>query len=212
VEAVTSPPESATQAAAPLGTPPRVLAAPAGAGDRPLQTRIGLINMTRVLKGSKKVQALQADVRLKTQEAKQKTDHLQKQAQDYQARCTDPATPAASRDQLAQKVLDLRREIEDVQHQANARVAKASGDGLAAAYREIERVANRIAKAKGLELVLFYTDAITEEDYYEPGALQRKMSQHGALVPMIASPGMDITDALIDGLNRMYVPADGPRP
>ena len=69
----------------------------------------------------------------------------------------------------------------------------------------------RIAKANGLELVLFYTDVVTEADFYNPDNLQRKLSQPGALMPMIVAPGMDITDSVIEALNRMHAPADGPR-
>jgi RNA polymerase sigma factor (sigma-70 family) len=199
--------ESGRQAA-----PPRALAARPGDGDRPPQSRIGLINMTRVFKGSKKVQALQADLRLQGQEARQKLDALQKQAHDDQARCDDPATPAGTREQLGQKVRQIRREIEDVEAQLKARMAKANGEGLTGAYREIEGAANRVAKAKGLELVLFYTDAVTEEDFYTPDALQRKLSQPGALVPIIAAPGMDITEAVIEGLNRAEGRPDNLRP
>jgi RNA polymerase sigma factor (sigma-70 family) len=206
----TSPP--AAEQGHQAGAPPRALAARAGDRDRPLQSRIGLINMTRVLKGSRKVQALQADLRLQGQEARQKLDALQKQAQDAQARCDNPATPAGTREQLAQEVRRLRRQVEDEEAQLKSRVAKASGEGLTAAYREIEGAANRVAKAKGLELVLFYTDAVTEEDFYTPDALQRKLSQPGALVPMIAAPGMDITEAVIEGLNRAEGRPDNPRP
>jgi RNA polymerase sigma factor (sigma-70 family) len=192
------------------GAPPRALAPPAGEGARPPQTRIGLINMTRVLKGCKKVQASQADLRAQAHESQQKLAALQKQVQEFQARCDDPATPAADREQLAQKVRQLRRQIQDEGQQAQARLSKASGDTVAAAYREVEGAANRVAKQKGLELVLFYTDAVTEEDFYDPGALQRKLSQPGALVPLVAAPGMDITDIVIESLNGAEARPDGP--
>jgi Skp family chaperone for outer membrane proteins len=168
--------------------------------------------MTRVLKGSKKVQALQADLRGRTQQAQQKLEALKKTLQGIQAESDDPATPAARRDELARKIRQLRRDIEDEQEAARARVGKMSDDALGVAYREVEEAANRIARVKGLELVLFYNDAVTEADFYTPGNLQRKMSQAGALMPMVVAPGMDITDAVIEGLNRAAAPADGPRP
>ena len=65
-------------------------------------------------------------------------------------------------------------------------VDEVSGDALATTYREVEDVARRIANARGLELVLFYNDVVTEADFYTPQTLQRKLSQPGALVPMAA--------------------------
>jgi RNA polymerase sigma factor (sigma-70 family) len=202
--------EPLRQAGAPLGAPPRALAPPAGDGDRPPQSRIGLINMARVLKGSRKIQALQADLRARTQEAQQKLDVLKKQVQQYQADCDQPTTPLGMREQLAQKVRQLRREIEDESERARARMTRANGDVLTAAYREVEEVANRIAKAKGIELVLFYSDAVTQEDFYNPDSLQRKLSHPGALVPMMVAPGMDITEAVTEALNRAYAPSGSP--
>ena len=55
--------------------------------------------------------------------------------------------------------------------------------------------------------MLFYTDAVTEDDFYNPNNLQRKLSQPGALVPMVVAPGMDVTDVVIEGLNKAYAPA-----
>jgi RNA polymerase sigma factor (sigma-70 family) len=203
--------EPPRQAGASPGAPPRALAPPVGDAARPLQTRIGLINMARVLKGAKKIQALQAEMRARTKEAQQKLDALKKKVQDYQATCDAPATPASSREQIAQDIRRLKREIEDEEARARAHVTKVSGEGLTAAYREVEEAAHRIAKLRGLELVLFYTDVVTEEDFYTPTNLQRKLSQPGALVPMMVAPGMDITDVVIERLNAQ-APSDGPRP
>jgi RNA polymerase sigma factor (sigma-70 family) len=211
-----SPPSAAGtlgQAEKPLGAPPRALAPPAGNGSRPSQTRIGLINMSRALKGSRKFQALQADLRARVQRAQQKLAGLTREVRNLQAECDAPATPAARREECARRIRELRRQIEDEQKSAQARMTKRSGDAFAALYREIEGAAKRVAKLKGLELVLFYTDAVTEADYYNPGNLQRKMTQPGALMPMIVTaPGMDVTDTVIDALNRMASGSKRARP
>jgi RNA polymerase sigma factor (sigma-70 family) len=194
------------------GAPPRVLATPAKEGARPVQTRIGLINMTRVLKGSRRLQALQADFRTQMQTAQQKLEALKTAAAKLQAEHTDPATPAARREECARQVRQLHREMEDEQESARTAVEKKNGDVVRLMYREVEDLANRIARTRDLDLILFYTDAVTEEDFYNPSNLQRKMTQPGALVPMVASPGMDITDSVIEALDRNHAPAEGPRP
>jgi RNA polymerase sigma factor (sigma-70 family) len=194
---------------APAGPPPRALAPPGGA--RPLQTRIGLINLTRVLKGSKKFQAAQADLRARMEQAQQKLDALRKQAQKSQAESDDPATPPGRREQSEWQLRRLKKEMEDEEQRARGMMDKMSGDALTAMYREVEDAAHRLANANGLELVLFYNDAVTEADFYNPKALERKLSQPGALMPMVVSPGMDITAAVIDVLNRMQAPAEGGR-
>ena len=49
---------------------------------------------------------------------------------------------------------------------------------------------------------MFYTDAVSEADFYNPTTLQRKLTQPGALMPLIVAPGMDVTEAVVEALNR----------
>jgi RNA polymerase sigma factor (sigma-70 family) len=201
------------QGEAPLGAPPRALAPAAGAGPRPLHTRIGLINMSRALKGCRKFQALQADLRAEARQAQRKLEGLTREVGGLQVECDAPATPPARREECARRIRELKGQIEEARQGAQARMAKVSGDAFAALYREVEGAADRVAKSRGLELVLFYTDAVTEADYYNPGNLQRKMTQPGALMPLIvAAPEMDITNTVIEVLNRTAAGPKGRRP
>jgi RNA polymerase sigma factor (sigma-70 family) len=196
---------------APAGPPPRALAPPAGEGAHPLQTRIGLFNMTRVLKASKKFQAIQTDQRAKTQTFQEKLERMKKQFQMYQAEADNPADSASRREDSARQALQLKRQMEDEETSAKRLLTKANDDAIAKIYRDVEDAANRIAKLKGLELVLFYTDAVTEADYYTPHNLQRKLST-SALMPMIVAPGMDITDTVIEAIDRRAAPSEGQQP
>jgi Skp family chaperone for outer membrane proteins len=198
-------------AEAPPGPPPPAVAPPAGGGARALQTRIGLINLTRALKSSRRFQSFQADRRIKTLHWQKKLDALKTQLQQCQAEIDDPATPAGRREQSMNQVIQIKRQMEDEQATAGTLVAKMNADAFTTMYRDVEDAARRIAKTQGLELVLFYTDAVTEADFYNAKNLERKMSQPGALMPMIVSPGMDISETVIEALNRALVPPDGPR-
>jgi RNA polymerase sigma factor (sigma-70 family) len=191
---------------APAGAPPRALAPPGGDGAR-LQTRIGLINLTRVVKGSKRFQAFQEDLRTRLQEAQRKVEALKSRVDVLKRQSAE----ADRRDELEDQVRQLTREIEDEQERAKRLLNKREGDALTTIYREIEEAARRFAQAQGLELVLFYNEAATEAEFYSPANVQRRLSQPGALMPLVVSPGMDITDRVIDVLNRAHVPPDGRR-
>jgi RNA polymerase sigma factor (sigma-70 family) len=195
---------------APAGSPPRALAPPVGGAARPLRSRIGLINLTRAFKGSKKYQALQADLRAQSRQLGQKLEVLKKQWQALQEEAAVPTTPADRRERLGGQLLQLQREVEDESASAKKKITRLEGDALTRMYREIEEVARRIAQRDDLELVLFYNDTSTEADYYSPSNLQRKLSQPG-LVPMIVSPGMDITEKVVEALNQMDRSSGGPR-
>jgi hypothetical protein len=47
---------------------------------------------------------------------------------------------------------------------------------------------------------------VTEADFYHPNNVQRKMTQPGVLMPMIVAPGMEITETVIDVLNKTAAP------
>jgi RNA polymerase sigma factor (sigma-70 family) len=196
----------------PPGAPPRALATPAGEGARAPQTRIGLINLKRVFKGAKKLQAVQADLRTRMGQFQRDLEMLKKQVQQIQAECDDPTTPAGRREELGLQIKRINRESEDKRESARELMGKLQGDAVVTAYREVEEAAKRIANVRGLELVLFYNEALTEADFYNPRNLEAKLSQPGALIPMVVAPGMDITEAVIEALNRASAPGSGVRP
>jgi RNA polymerase sigma factor (sigma-70 family) len=189
---------------------PFAFPAPGGVGGRPAQTRIGLINMTHVLKGSKKFQALQADQHARTQQMQKRLDVLKAQVQKFQDESVNPTATAGQREQAAKGLRQLQRQMEDEAETAKSELSKLSGDAFSQMYREVTEAAQRFASANGLELVLFYTDAVTEADFYQPANLQRKMTQPGALMPMVVAPGMDISDAVMKILNAQVVVPKGP--
>jgi Skp family chaperone for outer membrane proteins len=78
-------------------------------------------------------------------------------------------------------------------------------------YREVEEAARRVASRDALDLVLFYNDAVTAADFYNAANLQRKMTQPGALMPLVVAPGMDITDTVLEALNLQAGTPKGPR-
>jgi RNA polymerase sigma factor (sigma-70 family) len=190
---------------------PFVFPSPGGTGGRPAQTRIGLIHLNRVLKGSKKFQALQAEQNALTRQTQQRLNAWHQEIQRYQALLADPAVTADQRDQAERDKRHLQRQVEDETQATKTKLNKLMDDALGRLYREVLQVAQRIASVRGLELVMFYNDAVTEADFFQPANLQRKMMQPGALMPMVVAPGMDISDAILEALNAHVDAEKGPR-
>jgi RNA polymerase sigma factor (sigma-70 family) len=189
----------------------RPLAPPAAPGaSRVAQpTRVGLINMTQVFKASKKFLAIQAEVHARTMQMQQKQDALKAKLQKYLTDSSVPGETAAERERSAR---ELQRQMQDQAHEAEGELGKLTGEAFTRMYREVEDAASRIAKAQGLDLVMFYTDAVTTADFYNPTNLQRKLTQPGVLMPLIVAPGMDITDTVVEALNRQIVVPEGALP
>jgi hypothetical protein len=66
---------------------------------------------------------------------------------------------------------------------------------------DVEAATRRYAKANDLELVLHYNDAVTTEEVWSPKSIARK-AQAGALMPLYAAEGLDITKEIVAALNR----------
>jgi RNA polymerase sigma factor (sigma-70 family) len=200
------PAEAVTPPARPFLYP-----SPGGVGGRPAQTRIGLINLARVIKGSKKFQAFQAGERARTQQFQKRLDTLKARARKYEIESTDPAATASEREYAVRQLRQLQRQMDEEAATAKSELSQLSGEAFSRMYRDVAEAAQRFANANGLELVLCYNEAVTEADFYQPANLQRKMTQPGALMPMVVAPGMDISDAVLEALNaRVVVPPKGP--
>jgi Skp family chaperone for outer membrane proteins len=194
---------STAPAAEQTGSAPHPLAPPA-VGTRSLHTRIGLINMARVLKDSKLGQTVEADLRRQTQQLQKDLASLRKQLQHNSAVYLDPATAPREKERLNRDFRLLQRDMQEEEAAARAKLAELNGKACIRVYRAVEDAANRIAKSQDLELVMFYTDAVTEADYYSPENMQHKLTQSGVLMPMVVAPGMDITETVIAALNHQY--------
>jgi Skp family chaperone for outer membrane proteins len=194
--------EPPPDAEAPPAAAPAALAPAPREGAPPLRTRIAVLNLARVFKRSKKCQALEANLRAKMTQAQRKVEALNKEVRRHQEVTDAPGTSADRREEHSWAITQLKRQIEDEQAHAKEMIERTNGETLAAMYREVAETARRVANARDFELVLFCNEAVTDADLTNPVNLQRKLS-HGALMPMVVAPGMDITDAVTDALNQM---------
>jgi Skp family chaperone for outer membrane proteins len=118
-------------------------------------------------------------------------------------------TTDAEREKIRPRMAQLRLDGELKQEAAKKELVKINGDAAIQIYKEVEDAVNLYARSNNLELVLFYNDAITAEDYYHPANLQRKLTQPAAVMPIFVTPGMDISNQVVNNLNAKYASAAG---
>jgi Skp family chaperone for outer membrane proteins len=136
---------------------------------------------------------------------------LKADIQKYKTDSVDPDTTPGKREQALKRQREIERQMMDETETVNHELSRLNGEAFSRIYREVADAARRIASVKDLELVMVYNDAVTEADFYEPANLQRKMMQPGALMPMVVSPGIDITDDVLAALNAQPAAPKGPR-
>jgi Skp family chaperone for outer membrane proteins len=173
------------------------------------RTRVALLNLSYVIKNYAKFKTFQEEMK-QAFEPYQKKDTAKKQALEALTKeAQQPGVTDAKREELTQKAKGIQREIEDNGAEAKAWLGRKTDEQMKILYLDIMDASQRYARAHDFELVLHYNDATTREDFLSPQNIARKL-QAGALMPLYAVQGLDISKEVVDNLNS-YLQA-GPAP
>jgi outer membrane protein len=166
------------------------------------RTRIALVNLTYVIKNYEKFKTFQTEIK-EAFEPFQKSDRDRKQeAEVLSKQLQDGNLAGKQRADLEKKLKDLQRAIEDNNAAAKEVLQKKGDEQMKILYMDVSDAAERHAKAHDFELVLHYNDATTREDFLSAPNIARKL-QAGALTPLYAVPGLDISKQIVEALNEM---------
>jgi Skp family chaperone for outer membrane proteins len=179
--------------------------APAAA---PLRTRIALLNIPYILRYYHRAITFQNEMKVAAEPFQKRETDFSKELEATGKEVQDPKLPPAKREELEWKVKGLQRQIEDNRTAAQMALRKKADEQLVLIYRDIQDAAKRYARAHEFDVVLHYNDAITEQDYYSAANIARKL-QVGTLMPLYASPGMDISQEIVNTLNYNAPAAQG---
>jgi Skp family chaperone for outer membrane proteins len=168
----------------------------------PLRTRIGLLNLSHVIKSYAKYQAFEREWQEALKGYDKTIENKRNLMTGWQKQLEKEVDPA-KRDQYEGYVRQLQREMQDVGEDAKKQLGKKRDEQAVIIYKEIEQAVQVYARAQDLELVLHFNDAIVPQDLHSPMNVQRKL-QIGACMPMYSHPQMDITQAVITMLNDQY--------
>lgn len=169
------------------------------------RTRVALLNLAYVIKNYKKWEGFQAEIKANFKDFELKVQAKQKMMEDYAKQIQDPKSTATAdqKEAYAKEITKLKREIEDINNEAKGYLGTKSDNQMVILYKEVQDAAQRYAVAHNYEMVLHYTDAVTQQDYYSPANIARKL-QAGALMPLYATPGLDISQEVVIALNSAY--------
>lgn len=174
-----------------------------------LRSKVALLNLSHVLKNYTKAIAIQNDLKdmfqpLQTRQ-KAKAAQMQQLAKEAQVK-------PDQREILERQARALKRELEDLDNEAQTLLGKKQDETLVALYKDVQDASSRVAMSSGFDMVLHYNDATTSAEYWSPANIGRKL-QAGACMPLFYSPGTDISLDVINALNTAYSkahPATGP--
>jgi Skp family chaperone for outer membrane proteins len=162
------------------------------------RTRIALLNLTYVLKNYEKFKTFQEEIK-KAFEPFQKKDQAKKAEAEVLTKEAQTANETR-REEIARQLKAIQREVEDNNAAAKQYLGKKEGEQMKILYLDIMDIAGRYARAHDFELVLHYNDATTQEDFLSIPNIFRKL-QAGALMPLYAVQGLDISKEVVGALN-----------
>ncbi|MBI3824231.1 MAG: OmpH family outer membrane protein [Planctomycetes bacterium] len=144
---------------------------------------------------TKQVKRLQA-------EAKELTDNLTK----WQTALQAGEVPAEKKELYEEKIITARRYLEDLNREARTTIGKKQEANLIQLWKDVREAVKTYSAEHGLDLVIVYGD-VTQADQLDvfPN-ITRKMSalDQGGSLPFFVAPGVDISEGLVQLLNRQY--------
>jgi len=183
-------------------TPPAAAAPATGRG-------VAVFNVPKVMREYKKWQYFAAEVNRDRAEKAALLSKKQSEGIDLQNRIKTEAVKA-KQDEMTQQLILLQRQLEDMEKVARKDIDEKSMAHLRTLFGELRKVVDAVATTNGFDLVLAYPDASTEEEKASPVYLEMKLRTPAAM-PFYVSPGIDITEVVIQTLNKNF-PAPGPIP
>jgi Skp family chaperone for outer membrane proteins len=173
-------------------------------------TRVAVVNINKVLKNYSKAQTLNNAIRGKVQGYAKMMNDKRDEMQRAQAELAKPTTPQAMKENLEKQIVNLQRQLQDIDNDARKVIGKEQGDIAVQIFREIEGVVRAVAASNNFDIVLSYPDATEDNEMYVQDNVVRKLASQAAM-PLYYKPHVDMTAAVIQTLNASYpAPAGTP--
>jgi Skp family chaperone for outer membrane proteins len=174
------------------------------------RTRIGLLNLTCVIKNYNKYKRFQEEIKEIVEPFQNRDAELRAELEKVRAQAKDPSLVPAKNEkgddksqkkELEKKAKEIQRQLDDNSAEAKLKLGKRSDDEMKILFKDVEKAVERYATAHELDLVMHYNDAVTKEDFESAQNIARKLNT-GALMPIYMVSGIDITTEIADDLNQ----------
>lgn len=176
----------------------------------PPRTRIGLLNLTYVIKNYDKYKQFQEEIKevvvpfqKRDTELRAQLEKLRKQAENLSilpAKGENHGKKPA-KEELEEKAKKIQRRLEDNSAAAKVKLGKRSDDEMKLLYLDVYETVQHYAIAHDLDLVMHYNDAVTKDEFLSAQNIARKLNT-GAFMPLYTAADMDLSKEVVDILNR----------
>jgi Skp family chaperone for outer membrane proteins len=172
----------------------------------PGATKVAVFNIGVVFSKYEKALAIKEnmakDMKMLQDEAKQLAQNLNVWQKALQGKDLAPG----KKEQYEEKIIIARRRMEDLERQARAKIGKSGDNNLNVLWKDVREAVKTYATEHGIQLVISYGDPIDTGLIDVLPNITRKMQamDQGGGVPFFMAPGVDISEGIVELLNRQY--------
>jgi Skp family chaperone for outer membrane proteins len=178
-------------------------AAPTMAG-----TKVGVVNMNKVLKNFNKAQQLNNHIASQVNAFGQQITAKREQMEKLKAEMAKSVNPTEV-ENMRKQAVQIEREMQDLDAEARKQISNQQNSIATSIYKDIEGVIQRVAVANGFDIVLSFPDATTDTEMYSQPNVVRKLASQAA-IPIYFKPHVDLSDAVVQTLNATFPVAAAP--
>ncbi len=191
--------------------------APAG-GQAPQQTRVAFVNIAKVFQDYKKAQFFRKEMEILTEPKKKDRDKLIKAIQEWQEylkKVGDPKSTqydARKKDEAENTLRQIQRSIEDLDLEMRKMLSQRNEQQFVQLYKELNDAVQRHAAAHNYQAIFAYAEPTQGDPLSAPniGRKVQGLEIGGCVGALYVAPGLDISPAIVDTLNRSYTGPDTP--
>ncbi len=165
--------------------------------------RVAVVNIGVVFTKYQKAVNFKTEMENTLKPFKEKAEGIKKNILLYQNGITDPKTEPKLKEQYQQAIINLKRQLEDLDLEARKTIGKKQEDHLIQLFKEVSQHIQAVAVANGIHLVLGYGEP-PDADLMTFGNINRKLTgmDMGGTVPLYFHSSLDISEVVVQSLNR----------
>jgi Skp family chaperone for outer membrane proteins len=167
-------------------------------------TRVALVNIGTVFNKYDKAKNFKTEMEGVLKPFKEEADKVKKDMLAYNEALKTEKDPQ-KRDQWEQGLKNSKRRLEDLDAEARRKIGPRQDAHLMQLYKEVSEHIKSVASANGIHVVFGYGEP-PDNDLFSPQNVDRKlrMMDMGAMTPLYFHASLDISDYVVQSLNRSY--------
>lgn len=197
--AVAQPSATRIVAKVPQNTP--VTKAPANG-----TTRVAVVNLGIILTKYERASALKEEMQTAIKNLQEEAKRLQENINLWQSAVQKNEFKEGTKEEYEEKLIKARRRIEDLSRLAQTKFGKMSQTHLLTLWSDVHEAVKDYCGQHHIDLVIAYGEPVKNDAASIFQSITRKIGavDGGGSMPIFMAPGVDISEAVTEFLNKRY--------